>query len=49
MAEQPHIDDQDGATDAEFYLPAGIHPSSAGTRFERLWDTLFDHRVDPPR
>jgi hypothetical protein len=45
MSQRNHADDQDRATEAKFYLPAGATPSSEAGWFERIWAVLFDHRV----
>ena len=48
MAAESRTDDRDGAADIEFYLPAGgIPPADAGW-VGRLWDSLFNHTVEPP-
>jgi len=47
MTHRIHADDRDGAA-AKFYAPVGITPSFDTNRVERLWATLFDHRVHPP-
>ncbi|MFA1610229.1 hypothetical protein [Halobellus rubicundus] len=49
MAANTRATDRDSATDTAVYLPAGIPPSAEADRLTRLWQTLFSHRVDPPK
>ena len=44
MAQRIHATPRDSTIDEKFYLPGGVTPSKAG-RFERIWTTLFGHRV----
>jgi len=45
MSQRNHADDRDSATESKFYLPAGVTPSSEASWFDRLWATVFNHRV----
>ena len=47
MTQRTHTDTQDSATEPEFYIPAGAGPSFVVDRVERVWATLFNHRVGP--
>ncbi|HKJ58730.1 MAG TPA: hypothetical protein VKA37_05845 [Halobacteriales archaeon] len=49
MAPQHHADDRRSATESKFYLPAAVTSTIVSGRFERLWSSLFDHRVGPSR
>jgi len=49
MGQRNRADDRDRATEPEFYLPAGVYSAFDTSRFERLWGTLFDHYVEPPK
>ena len=49
MAAKTRADNQDSATDAELYLPAGITSPSEASRIERLWRYLFNHDIDSPK
>jgi hypothetical protein len=49
MAAKTRADDRDSSTDLEFYLPAGITPSSETSRLERFWGYLFNHGIEPPK
>jgi hypothetical protein len=49
MARRIHADDRDGVTDSTFSIPAVGRSSFEASRFERLWTTLFTHRVGPPK
>jgi len=49
MAQQNHADERGSATESKFYLPAGVVPSVEASQFERIWATLFDHSVEPPK
>ena len=49
MAAKTRADNQDSATDAELYLPAGITSPSEASRIERLWRYLFNHGAEPPK
>ncbi len=49
MPQRTQTDNQGRATEPEFYIPAGVSPSFIVSRFERLWATLFNHHVEPPK
>jgi hypothetical protein len=49
MSQRTHADDRVSATEPRFYLPAGVTPSVEASKFKRLWATLFDHSVEPPK
>jgi hypothetical protein len=48
MTRSTHTDSRDGATEPEFYIPAGAGPSFVIDRVERVWTTLFDYQVGQP-
>ncbi len=47
MPQRVHSDDQDSASETEYYLPAGASPSFITSRLERIWAALFNHHVGP--
>ena len=49
MAEHHRSHDRAVTTESKFYLPATVPPSAMSSPFERLWASLFDHRVGTSR
>lgn len=49
MPQRTHPDGPDQATESKFYLPAGVTPSFDASQVKRIWATLFEHQVDPPK
>jgi len=47
MSQRTPTDNRDSATEPELYLPAGAGVSFIASQFERVWATLFNHRVGP--
>ena len=45
MPQSDHADERGSATEAKFYLPAGVTPSADGSRVEDIWAALFSHGV----
>ncbi len=42
MVRVHRLDEQDSDTELKFYLPAGVSTPFDSSRFERLWESLFD-------